>query len=155
MLVVVSLAQFIVLVDAVVVNVALPTIKRDLGFSDQNLAWIIDAYLLACSRARPCCAGFRNLGRCCWSRGVCRGSPAPARGSVSPMDLGESLIYLRHRLALAGRTDPLFADDAVARLHRAANGLPRQLNNAATAALIAAAAEGKALVDDACAKRRC
>ena len=49
--------------------------------------------------------------------------------------------------------DPLFADDAVARLHRAANGLPRQLNNAATAALIAAAAEGKALVDDACAKR--
>ena len=46
MLVVVSLAQFIVLVDAVVVNVALPTIKRDLGFSDQNLAWIIDAYLL-------------------------------------------------------------------------------------------------------------
>ena len=47
MLIVVSLAQFIVLVDAVVVNVALPTIKRDLGFSDQNLAWIIDAYLLA------------------------------------------------------------------------------------------------------------
>ena len=45
-LVVVSLAQFIVLVDAVVVNVALPTIRRDLGFSDQNLAWIIDAYLL-------------------------------------------------------------------------------------------------------------
>jgi type II secretory pathway predicted ATPase ExeA len=75
------------------------------------------------------------------------------RFALTPMDLGESLSYLRHHLALAGRTDPLFADDAVARLHRAANGLPRQLNNAATAALIAAAAEGKALVDDACAKR--
>ena len=45
-LIVVSLAQFMVLVDAVVVNVALPTIKRDLGFSDHNLAWIVDAYLL-------------------------------------------------------------------------------------------------------------
>jgi type II secretory pathway predicted ATPase ExeA len=41
----------------------------------------------------------------------------------------------------------------VARLHRVANGLPRQLNNAAVAALIAAAAEGKALVDDSCAKK--
>ena len=34
-----------------------------------------------------------------------------------------------------------------------ANGLPRALNNAATAALIAAAADGKDIVDDACAKR--
>jgi type II secretory pathway predicted ATPase ExeA len=75
------------------------------------------------------------------------------RFAITPMDLGESVSYLRHHLALAGRTDPLFADDAVARLHRAANGLPRQLNNAATAALIAAAADGKALVDDASAKR--
>ena len=53
----------------------------------------------------------------------------------------------------AGRTDPLIADDAVARLHRVANGLPRALNNAAIAALMAAASEGKALVDDTCAKK--
>jgi len=53
----------------------------------------------------------------------------------------------------AGRTEALFADDAVARLHRVAGGLPRALNNAATAALIAAAADGKDLVDDACAKK--
>jgi hypothetical protein len=45
---------------------------------------------------------------------------------VAPMDLGESLSYLRHHLALVGRTDPLFADDAVGRLHRVANGLHRQ-----------------------------
>lgn len=69
------------------------------------------------------------------------------------MDLGESANYLRHHLGLAGRTDPLIADDAVARLHRVANGLPRALNNAAVAALIAAASAGKALVDDACAKK--
>jgi Integrase core domain len=60
---------------------------------------------------------------------------------------------LQHHLALAGRTDPLFADDAISRLHRAASGLPRALNNAAVAALIAAAGDGKALVDDACAKK--
>ena len=69
------------------------------------------------------------------------------------MDIGESASYLRHHLALCGRESPLFADDAVARLHRVSNGLPRMLNNAATAALIAAASENKDLVDDACAKK--
>lgn len=75
------------------------------------------------------------------------------RFTIPPMDLAESAAYLRHHLALAGRREPLFADDAVARLHRVANGLPRALNNAATAALIAAAADHKDLVDDACAQR--
>jgi len=75
------------------------------------------------------------------------------RYQIAGMDLSESLAYLRHHLSLAGRADPLIADDAAARLHRYANGLPRALNNAATAALMAAAAEGKALVDDACARR--
>lgn len=75
------------------------------------------------------------------------------RYTLPPMDLADSAAYLRHHLALAGRSDALFADDAIARLHRVANGLPRALNNAAVAALCAAAAEGKALVDDVCAKR--
>ncbi len=75
------------------------------------------------------------------------------RYSLGGMDLAESVSYLRHHLALAGRGDPLIADDAAARLHRYANGLPRALNNAATAALMAAAAEGKSLVDDTCAKK--
>jgi type II secretory pathway predicted ATPase ExeA len=75
-----------------------------------------------------------------------------ARYTLPPMDLAESLLYVKHQLAVAGRTQPLFADDAVARLHQAANGLPRSLNNLALASLMAAAAEGKDLVDDACAK---
>ncbi|HXR21039.1 MAG TPA: AAA family ATPase, partial [Acidimicrobiales bacterium] len=75
------------------------------------------------------------------------------RYSLGGMDLAESVAYLRHHLALAGRADPLIADDAAARLHRYANGLPRALNNAATAALMAAAAESKGLVDDTCAKK--
>jgi type II secretory pathway predicted ATPase ExeA len=75
------------------------------------------------------------------------------RYQLAPMDLAESATYLRHHLSLVGRTDPLFADDAIARLHKASLGLPRALNNAATAALIAAASAGKALVDDDCAKK--
>ena len=34
------------------------------------------------------------------------------RFTLKPMDLAESAAYLRHHLALVGRTDPLFADDA-------------------------------------------
>jgi type II secretory pathway predicted ATPase ExeA len=75
------------------------------------------------------------------------------RYHIGPMDLGDSTAYLRHHLALAGRSDQLFADDAIVRLHRQANGIPRALNNAAVAALIAAASDGKEIVDDACAKK--
>ena len=75
------------------------------------------------------------------------------RYALQPMDLAESIAYLRHHLELAGRADALVADDAAARLHRYANGIPRALNNAATAALMAAAADGKGLVDDLCAKK--
>ena len=53
----------------------------------------------------------------------------------------------------AGRSDPLISDDAAALIHDAARGLPRALNNAAVAALIAATAAGKDLIDDACAKK--
>jgi EmrB/QacA subfamily drug resistance transporter len=45
-LAVVALAQFMVVLDATVVNVALPTIKRDVGFSEQSLSWILNAYTL-------------------------------------------------------------------------------------------------------------
>ncbi len=69
------------------------------------------------------------------------------------MDLGESAKYLQHHLALAGRNYQLIADDAVARLHKASLGLPRALNNAAVAALIAATTAGKALVDGDCAEK--
>ena len=70
------------------------------------------------------------------------------RYQLKPMDLADTAGYLRHHITIAGREEPLFADDAIARLHRAANGLPRQLNNAATAALIAAATANHDLVDD-------
>src|SRR4030088_2790821 len=45
-LAIVAVAQFMVVLDASIVNVALPTIKRDVGFSQQSLSWILNAYTL-------------------------------------------------------------------------------------------------------------
>lgn len=45
-LVVVCLAQFMVVLDATIVNVALPSIQRDLNLSAINLQWIVNAYTL-------------------------------------------------------------------------------------------------------------
>ena len=36
-----------IVVDMTIVNVALPSIQRDLGFSQANLAWVVNAYLIA------------------------------------------------------------------------------------------------------------
>jgi EmrB/QacA subfamily drug resistance transporter len=46
-LVIVSLGLFMVVLDNLVVNVALPTIHRDFGASVQSLEWIVNAYVLA------------------------------------------------------------------------------------------------------------
>ncbi len=46
-LVVVGLAQLVVVLDATVVNIALPSAQADLGFSDGDRQWIITAYSLA------------------------------------------------------------------------------------------------------------
>jgi MFS family permease len=45
-LVVLALSVFLVVVDNTIVNVALPTLSRDLGASTTELQWIVDAYSL-------------------------------------------------------------------------------------------------------------
>jgi EmrB/QacA subfamily drug resistance transporter len=39
-------AQFMVILDVTIVNVALPSIQRDLGFAQENLQWVITAYTI-------------------------------------------------------------------------------------------------------------
>ena len=41
-----SVVQFMVVLDLAVVNVALPSIQLDLGFSQEDLQWVISAYAL-------------------------------------------------------------------------------------------------------------
>jgi EmrB/QacA subfamily drug resistance transporter len=54
-LLLVCLGQFMVILDLSIVNVALPSMQRDLGFSTSGLQWVVNAYTLAF-------AGFLLLG---------------------------------------------------------------------------------------------
>src|SRR5262245_862202 len=43
---VLTLGSLMIVLDVTVVNVALPSIREDLGFSETSLAWVVNAYLL-------------------------------------------------------------------------------------------------------------
>ncbi|MFD0521100.1 hypothetical protein [Paractinoplanes durhamensis] len=64
------------------------------------------------------------------------------------MNATDTAGYLRHHLTLAGRSDPLFSDDATTLIHQTSRGLPRAVNNLAVQSLIAAFAADKAIVDE-------
>ncbi|MBV8991294.1 MAG: MFS transporter [Solirubrobacterales bacterium] len=46
-LILLTVAQFVVVLDASIVNVALPSIGKGLHFSDKDLPWVVNAYLIA------------------------------------------------------------------------------------------------------------
>ncbi len=64
----------------------------------------------------------------------------------------ETAGYVSHHLKLAGRSDTLFSDDALALIHQVSRGLPRAINNLAIQALVAAFAGNKAIVDESSAR---
>ena len=74
------------------------------------------------------------------------------RYHMTGMTPEETSGYLRHHLALAGRSDTLFSDDAAALIHQTSRGYPRAVNNLAIATLLAAFAAGKAIVDESSAR---
>jgi len=45
-LIVLCLGDLMIVLDTTIVNVALPSIRQDLGFSETSLAWVVNAYLL-------------------------------------------------------------------------------------------------------------
>jgi EmrB/QacA subfamily drug resistance transporter len=45
-LIVLNLGTLMIVLDATIVNVALPSIRDDLGFTETSLAWVVNAYLL-------------------------------------------------------------------------------------------------------------
>src|SRR5438552_8374658 len=45
-LIVLCLGDLMIVLDTTIVNVALPSIRADLGFSETSLAWVVNAYLL-------------------------------------------------------------------------------------------------------------
>ncbi len=74
------------------------------------------------------------------------------RHHMAGMTADETASYLHHHLALVGRPDPIFSDDAINLIHTNSRGKPRSVNNLAIAALIAARAQDKTFVDEASAR---
>ena len=74
------------------------------------------------------------------------------RYHMTGMTAEETAGYLRHHLALAGRSDTLFSDDAITLIHTTSRGYPRAGNNLAIASLLAAFATHKAIVDESSAR---
>jgi type II secretory pathway predicted ATPase ExeA len=74
------------------------------------------------------------------------------RYHLTGMTLEDTAGYLRHHLALAGRSDTLFSDDATALIHTTSRGYPRAVNNIAVQSLLAAFTTGKAIVDESTAR---
>ena len=74
------------------------------------------------------------------------------RYAMNGMTDTETAGYITHHLKLAGRSDTLFSDDALALIHQVSRGLPRAVNNLAVQALVAAYAANKAIVDESSAR---
>ena len=106
--------QFMLVLDATVVNVALPSIKAELGFSQPNLAWVVDAYLLAAG-------GFLLLG-----------------GRLADL-LGRRRIFLAGAIAFAvgSAASGLAQDQAMLIGARAVQGLGEALAGPAALSIIA------------------
>ena len=74
------------------------------------------------------------------------------RYSMTGMDAAETAGYIAQHLKIAGRSDTLFSDDAVALVHQVSRGLPRAVNNLAVQSLVAAFATKKSIVDESSAR---
>jgi len=74
------------------------------------------------------------------------------RYAIAGLTPAETTSYVQHHLALAGRSDTLFSDDAIGLICEVSRGLPRQVNNLAVGSLIAAFAANKAIVDESAAR---
>jgi len=70
------------------------------------------------------------------------------RYAMPAMTADQTAAYITHHLQLAGRSDTIMSDDAMALIHDAARGLPRAVNNIATQALVAAMPSRKNIVDE-------
>ena len=74
------------------------------------------------------------------------------RYAIAGLTATETTSYVQHHLALAGRSDTLFSEDAIGLIHEVSRGLPRQVNNLALSSLIAAFTAKKAIVDQSAAR---
>jgi type II secretory pathway predicted ATPase ExeA len=70
-----------------------------------------------------------------------------ARYTITGMGPTDTVDYIQHHLKYAGRSDPLFSDDATQAIHQASRGYPRAINNLAIASLIATYTQNQTIVN--------
>ena len=100
LMVVLSVAQFMVILDATVVNVALPSIARSLGLAAGDLQWVVTAYVLASGglvllggRAADVAGGRRVFlaGLAVFTAASLASGLAPAAGALIAARVGQGL----------------------------------------------------------------
>ncbi len=69
------------------------------------------------------------------------------RFHIGPLDRREMREYIERRLSVAGRDEPLFADDSFESIYRFSGGVPRLINTLCDTALLCAFADEKDQVD--------
>lgn len=62
--------------------------------------------------------------------------------TLSPLSAAETAEYIRHRLAVAGRTQPIFNDAAIHRIWEWSGGIPRRIDRLCDFALLVGYADG-------------
>jgi general secretion pathway protein A len=71
------------------------------------------------------------------------------RCHLPPLDLQETIGYVKHHIQVAGYTaGPLFTDDALTRVFEYTKGLPRRINQVCTTALMAGMIDQKSLIEE-------
>ena len=55
---------------------------------------------------------------------------------LEPLGKDETLTYIQHRLAIAGREDGIFSEDALEQIYKASKGIPRNINLICDSALV-------------------
>ena len=102
-LLVLCLGDLMIVLDVTIVGVALPSIREDLGFSEESLAWVVNAYLITFGgflllggrlgdlfgHRRLSCSGSRYSRSPRWRAGSrrrrrCSSALAPCRASAAP-----------------------------------------------------------------------
>lgn len=81
-LLVLCLGDLMIVLDVTIVGVALPSIRADLGFSEESLAWVVNAYLITFG-------GFLLLG----------GGSATSSGTGPYSSLASVFLQLHRRCA--------------------------------------------------------
>ncbi|MBI5935985.1 MAG: AAA family ATPase [Chloroflexi bacterium] len=71
------------------------------------------------------------------------------RYHLGPLDLQETVGYIKHQVRLAGYTaGTLFTDDAIQRIFEYTKGIPRRINQVCTTALMAGLIDQKSVLDE-------